>query len=70
MGNKIKSFLGKLGFAAGKGNKTDVICRIRASSVSAKYASEYAGKVYYFCSEHCKTNFNGNPGKYAGITNA
>jgi YHS domain-containing protein len=32
---------------------------------TAKHKTEYKGKIYYFCSQMCKTTFDKNPAKYA-----
>lgn len=46
----------------------DPICGMEVDEKMAKYKSEYMGKVYYFCSEHCKKMFDENPEKYAGTS--
>jgi len=42
----------------------DPICGMEVDENTAMYKSEYMGKVYYFCGEHCKKTFDENPGKY------
>jgi Cu(I)/Ag(I) efflux system membrane fusion protein len=34
------------------------------------FKTQYKGKTYYFCSEHCKKSFEANPGKYVQKTMA
>ncbi|MEM3676226.1 MAG: YHS domain-containing protein [Thermoplasmataceae archaeon] len=41
----------------------DVICGMKVSEDS-KLFSDYKGKRYYFCSDHCKKEFDSNPLKY------
>jgi YHS domain-containing protein len=35
---------------------------------AAGRVTEYGGKTYYFCSQHCKQQFDKNPGGYVGKT--
>lgn len=42
----------------------DVICGMKVQESTA-FKSEYRGKTYYFCSEHCKEKFDQNPVKYS-----
>ena len=39
----------------------DPVCGMK---VDKKIESEYNGKKYYFCGEHCREEFNKNPLKY------
>ncbi|MGC8608411.1 MAG: YHS domain-containing protein [Thermoplasmata archaeon] len=41
----------------------DVICGMKVDKKSP-YKSEYNGEEYYFCSKHCKEEFDKNPIKY------
>ncbi|MDP3956513.1 MAG: YHS domain-containing protein [bacterium] len=38
------------------------MCLMEASSDLFK--TDYRGKSYYFCSDHCREQFVANPGKY------
>ena len=67
MENRIKSLikkLSKLGFSVKPKNKDrlDPICGMEASS--DVFTTEYGGKNYYFCSDHCKQQFDKNPETY------
>jgi len=42
----------------------DVVCGMEVPEDRAAPTSNYRGKKYYFCSEHCKTEFDRNPEKY------
>ena len=39
----------------------DPVCGMDVDPVKAAGKSEHKGKVYYFCSEHCKKRFDANP---------
>jgi len=41
----------------------DLMCGINVDEKTAM-KSDYNGKAYYFCSRHCKSNFDSNPAKY------
>lgn len=67
MGNKIKSLIKKLtrfGYKVTPKDKKNIdpVCGMEAASVF--FASEYKGKTYYFCSQHCKEKFDENPTDY------
>ncbi len=42
----------------------DPVCGMVASSEIPE--SKYQGKDYYFCSEHCKEQFDANPEEFNG----
>ncbi len=42
----------------------DVVCGMDVDERNPPARSEYLGKTYYFCSEHCKTAFDRDPEKY------
>lgn len=63
MQNKIKSLIKKLSRFGYKvesksGKHIDPICGMEATSDFFK--SDYKGKTYYFCSQHCKDKFDAN----------
>ncbi len=67
MENRIKSLIKKLsrfGFIVKPKNKDrlDPICGMEASSDFFK--TNYQGKDYYFCSDHCKQQFEKDPKAY------
>ncbi|MGC8636093.1 MAG: YHS domain-containing protein [Thermoprotei archaeon] len=41
----------------------DPVCGMKVEETTA-YRSLYRGKVYYFCSQNCKKEFDANPDKY------
>ncbi|MDP7976102.1 MAG: YHS domain-containing protein [TACK group archaeon] len=41
----------------------DPVCGMKVEETTA-YRSLYRGKVYYFCSQNCKREFDANPDKY------
>jgi YHS domain-containing protein len=41
----------------------DVICGMKVKE-DTEIRTEYKGKTYYFCSNHCKMEFDKNPLKY------
>jgi YHS domain-containing protein len=43
----------------------DPVCSMNVNEKTAKFKSEYRGKIYYFCCQSCKTAFDKNPDKYA-----
>lgn len=46
----------------------DLICNMTVNIATAKYTSEHAGKMYYFCCAGCKQTFKKNPEKYISLT--
>ncbi len=42
----------------------DPICKMNVDPNSAKWKSEYKGKMYYFCAPGCKKAFDANPEMY------
>ncbi|KHO61672.1 hypothetical protein THYS13_21150 [Thermoanaerobacter sp. YS13] len=42
----------------------DPVCGMMVKEDEAIAKSEYKGKAYYFCSNHCKMEFDKNPEKY------
>lgn len=51
-----------------EGEKTeavkDLVCGMDVSDIKKAPSEEYKGKVYYFCSEHCKKAFKKDPASY------
>ncbi|MGC8601877.1 MAG: YHS domain-containing protein [Thermoprotei archaeon] len=43
----------------------DLVCGMLVDD-STPYRSLYKGKVYYFCSQICKKEFDANPDRYLG----
>lgn len=39
----------------------DPVCGMDVDPKTAKFKSDYQGKVYFFCSEDCKVKFDQNP---------
>jgi len=44
----------------------DPVCGMEVDEKTARYKSIEAGKVYYFCSPSCQTEFSKDPEKYMG----
>ncbi|WP_449462515.1 YHS domain-containing protein [Tardisphaera miroshnichenkoae] len=44
-------------------NVLDPVCGMTVQETTP-YKSLYRGKVYYFCSQSCKKEFDANPAKY------
>jgi len=42
----------------------DLVCGMEVSDIKKAPSEEYKGKVYYFCSEHCKKAFKKDPASY------
>ncbi|MEK7081206.1 MAG: YHS domain-containing protein [Patescibacteria group bacterium] len=67
MENRIKSLIKKLsrfGFNVKPKNQDyiDPICGMEASSDLLK--ANYQGESYFFCSDHCRQQFEKDPGAY------
>ena len=43
---------------------TDPVCTMQVDTADAQFTTEYDGKTYYFCSEHCKEEFESDPEEY------
>ena len=44
----------------------DPVCGMVIDDKATVGSSEYQGQRYYFCSQDCKSEFDENPGEYAG----
>lgn len=44
---------------------TDPVCKMVIDDKDAAASAESDGKTYFFCSQHCRTLFEGDPAKYA-----
>lgn len=42
----------------------DLVCNMEVGDTKKAPSEEYKGKVYYFCSEHCKKEFKKDPASY------
>ncbi|AEA12520.1 ribosomal protein L24, putative [Thermoproteus uzoniensis 768-20] len=42
----------------------DPVCGMEVDPKTAKYKTIYGGKIYYFCSQACKEEFERNPQHY------
>lgn len=45
----------------------DPVCKMEVEIATAEYSSEYDGVTYYFCAPGCKTAFDADPARYAGL---
>lgn len=43
----------------------DPVCNMQVDEKEAEYQSQYGGTKYYFCSEECKEEFEGEPEQFA-----
>ncbi len=43
---------------------TDPVCGMDVDPHNTAFHSEHGGRPYYFCSGHCKSSFDADPGKY------
>ena len=46
---------------------TDAVCGRRVRPERAWGRSEYQEETYYFCSQHCKMEFDDNPQAFSGL---
>lgn len=49
---------------SGKGKAKDPVCGMTVSPEHAAFTTSYQGTMYYFCSESCKRQFDGDPGTF------
>ncbi|TVM00784.1 MAG: hypothetical protein CV087_12295 [Candidatus Brocadia sp. WS118] len=42
----------------------DLVCGMDVGDIKKAPSEEYKGKVYYFCSEHCKKTFKKDPASH------
>jgi nitroreductase/YHS domain-containing protein len=45
----------------------DPVCKMEVDIATAEYLSEHGGVTYYFCAQECKTAFDADPARYAGL---
>ncbi|MFX1481624.1 MAG: heavy metal translocating P-type ATPase [Promethearchaeota archaeon] len=45
----------------------DPICKMKVEIATADLYSDYEGKRYYFCNQHCKDTFEANPEQYREV---
>jgi YHS domain-containing protein len=46
---------------------TDPVCLMVISEEEAKATTTYRGRMYYFCCNHCKKQFEENPKRYSRL---
>ena len=46
---------------SGEGKVKDPVCGMIVDPKNSKFKSEFKELTYYFCSEHCKSQFDQNP---------
>ena len=65
MSNKIQTLIKKInkfGYHVFKPKVVDVVCNMK---IEAGFIfSEYKGRTYPFCSEHCQAQFDANPAQF------
>ena len=47
-----------------EGKEKDSVCGMTVDPKKTKYHSVFQNKDYYFCSEHCKKQFDENPQQF------
>ncbi|MBI4009214.1 YHS domain-containing protein [Candidatus Roizmanbacteria bacterium] len=47
-----------------KGKVKDLVCGMMVDPKTAAYKTTYQNKQYFFCSEHCKNQFDKSPQEY------
>jgi len=47
-----------------EGKEKDLVCGMSVDVKIAQHKSHYQDKLYFFCSEHCKKQFNEDPSSY------
>lgn len=47
-----------------EGKEKDLICGMMVDTKTTQFKSIFQEKTYYFCSEHCKKQFDENPKQY------
>ncbi len=47
-----------------EGKEKDPICGMMVEVKNAKFKSMYKNNTYFFCSEHCKKQFDESPSEY------
>ncbi|OGK13311.1 hypothetical protein A3C98_04915 [Candidatus Roizmanbacteria bacterium RIFCSPHIGHO2_02_FULL_37_15] len=47
-----------------EGKEKDLVCGMMVDPKTSQFNSTFQGKIYYFCSEHCKNQFDKNPEDY------
>ncbi len=53
-----------------QGTGTDPVCGMDVDPTKTPHRYDYAGKMYYFCSNGCRTKFAASPGQYLGTVPA
>jgi YHS domain-containing protein len=46
----------------------DPVCGMMVDEKKAKFKSDYNGKTFYFCASSCKSTFDKDQAKYAGVS--
>ncbi len=49
-----------------EGKAKDPVCGMMTNINSAKYKSNYRGRLFYFCSAACRQQFEEKPGEFVG----
>lgn len=44
----------------------DSVCHMKIEELEGFVTCEYQNKIYYFCSDHCRTKYMANPDYYRG----
>lgn len=49
-----------------EGKEKDLICGMMVDTKTAQFKSFFQEKTHFFCSEHCKKQFDEDPKQYVG----
>ncbi|OGG31027.1 YHS domain-containing protein [Candidatus Gottesmanbacteria bacterium RIFCSPLOWO2_02_FULL_38_8] len=52
---------------SGEGKAKDPVCGMSVDPQNSKFKSEFKGVTYFFCSQHCKTQFDQNPEQFISL---
>ncbi|MDP1710225.1 MAG: YHS domain-containing protein [bacterium] len=64
--SKLGEFLSKVGFhIEARGPELDLVCGMELPE-ETKCKVKYKNKIYFFCSESCRSHFEMDPEKYIG----
>jgi YHS domain-containing protein len=47
--------------------RLDPVCLMDVDPATARWSSEYDGRMYYFCAPSCKKTFDREPAAYANV---
>ena len=63
--HKLIKFIKKM--FSGEGKAKDPVCGMSVDPKNSTFKSEFKGVTYFFCSQHCKTQFDQNPEQFISL---